>query len=128
MIRRPPRSTRTDTLFPYTTLFRSGRIVGTDDVRAALAFVERRECAAGIVYSSDAKISDKIEIVGTFPENSNTSIVYPAALLGKPGAEAQGFYDYFLRPHTISACYSLGYLVMSTCISATHINDQKVSL
>src|SRR3546814_14461007 len=35
MIRRPPRSTRTDTLFPYTTLFRStGRgsaIVGTPD-------------------------------------------------------------------------------------------------
>src|SRR3546814_8082752 len=25
MIRQPPRSTRTDTLFPYTTLFRSGR-------------------------------------------------------------------------------------------------------
>src|SRR3546814_1019599 len=29
MIRRPPRSTRTDTLFPYTTLFRSwGRLLG----------------------------------------------------------------------------------------------------
>src|SRR3546814_10497665 len=28
MIRRPPRSTRTDTLFPYTTLFRSGLGVG----------------------------------------------------------------------------------------------------
>src|SRR3546814_11434392 len=28
MIRRPPRSTRTDTLFPYTTLFRSGVVVG----------------------------------------------------------------------------------------------------
>src|SRR3546814_10510350 len=26
MIRRPPRSTRTDTLFPYTTLFRSNRL------------------------------------------------------------------------------------------------------
>src|SRR3546814_5607396 len=26
MIRRPPRSTRTDTLFPYTTLFRSRRV------------------------------------------------------------------------------------------------------
>src|SRR3546814_18335058 len=26
MIRRPPRSTRTDTLFPYTTLFRSHRL------------------------------------------------------------------------------------------------------
>src|SRR3546814_8781576 len=29
MIRRPPRSTRTDTLFPYTTLFRSGEIDDT---------------------------------------------------------------------------------------------------
>src|SRR3546814_15277946 len=28
MIRRPPRSTRTDTLFPYTTLFRSPPFVG----------------------------------------------------------------------------------------------------
>src|SRR3546814_11085316 len=28
MIRRPPRSTRTDTLFPYTTLFRSPLLVG----------------------------------------------------------------------------------------------------
>src|SRR3546814_18841684 len=28
MIRRPPRSTRTDTLFPYTTLFRSGVNLG----------------------------------------------------------------------------------------------------
>src|SRR3546814_14600234 len=28
MIRRPPRSTRTDTLFPYTTLFRSYEVVG----------------------------------------------------------------------------------------------------
>src|SRR3546814_20051882 len=27
MIRRPPRSTRTDTLFPYTTLFRSPKVV-----------------------------------------------------------------------------------------------------
>src|SRR3546814_21149576 len=31
MIRRPPRSTRTDTLFPYTTLFRSKRIASEID-------------------------------------------------------------------------------------------------
>src|SRR3546814_7567097 len=31
MIRRPPRSTRTDTLFPYTTLFRSARRSAADD-------------------------------------------------------------------------------------------------
>src|SRR3546814_11429157 len=37
MIRRPPRSTRTDTLFPYTTLFRSVRarreIIGADTLK-----------------------------------------------------------------------------------------------
>src|SRR3546814_1998669 len=36
MLRRPPRSTRTDTLFPYTTLFRSGlgKAVGFDQGHA----------------------------------------------------------------------------------------------
>src|SRR3546814_6581610 len=33
MIRRPPRSTRTDTLFPYTTLFRSREQVATSGLR-----------------------------------------------------------------------------------------------
>src|SRR3546814_13450078 len=42
MIRRPPRSTRTDTLFPYTTLFRSRRrsnrrACGTDDPGGAMS-------------------------------------------------------------------------------------------
>src|SRR3546814_14518428 len=40
MIRRPPRSTRTDTLFPYTTLFRSDRIF-KDRVEPALGIVVR---------------------------------------------------------------------------------------
>src|SRR3546814_4945697 len=35
MIRRPPRSTRTDTLFPYTTLFRSGFGNGRGGMRRA---------------------------------------------------------------------------------------------
>src|SRR3546814_17472237 len=35
MTRRPPRSTRTDTLFPYTTLFRSVRAVATNTFRIA---------------------------------------------------------------------------------------------
>src|SRR3546814_11368034 len=42
MIRRPPRSTRTDPLFPYTTLFRSGiGDAGGDEARHQLA-VQRR--------------------------------------------------------------------------------------
>src|SRR3546814_5494370 len=37
MIRRPPRSTRTDTLFPYTTLFRSLELAGDPDAFARAA-------------------------------------------------------------------------------------------
>src|SRR3546814_15791239 len=54
MIRRPPRSTRTDTLFPYTTLFRSdvlqlsGGVVERNDARAA---AERLEGVATVACS-----------------------------------------------------------------------------
>src|SRR3546814_1453957 len=42
MIRRPPRSTRTDTLFPYTTLFRSARAEAVSDfpIRRLTAIVQ----------------------------------------------------------------------------------------
>src|SRR3546814_2665550 len=40
MLRRPPRSTRTDTLFPYTTLFRSASAsYGTDAVAGVVNFI-----------------------------------------------------------------------------------------
>ena len=58
----------------------NGRIVGTDDVRSALAFVERGECQVGIVYRTDALISPKVKIIGTLPSNSHSPIVYPIAL------------------------------------------------
>src|SRR3546814_2037297 len=41
MIRRPPRSTRTDTLFPYTTRFRSDRRVLGHTVRTARKWLEQ---------------------------------------------------------------------------------------
>src|SRR3546814_1105322 len=52
MIRRPPRSTRTDTLFPYTTLFRSTYVDGVYLARTAgsnvdLLDVERIEILKG---------------------------------------------------------------------------------
>src|SRR3546814_7979403 len=39
MIRRPPRSTRTDTLFPYTTLFRSRAALANPPARAGSSFL-----------------------------------------------------------------------------------------
>src|SRR3546814_4231458 len=49
MILLPPRSTRTDTLFPYTTLFRSTASGSTHAARICFDFARRlpRRCAAG---------------------------------------------------------------------------------
>src|SRR3546814_2150779 len=49
MIRRPPRSTRTDTRFPYTTLFRSASARNRPGLRRAVRSrgADRTECCAG---------------------------------------------------------------------------------
>jgi molybdate transport system substrate-binding protein len=72
----------------------AGRIVGTDDVRTALVFVERGECPLGIVYATDAAISDKVEILARFPPESHKPIVYPLALVRDARPGAQAFLDF----------------------------------
>ncbi|MCC2658885.1 MAG: molybdate transporter substrate-binding protein [Panacagrimonas sp.] len=70
------------------------RVVGTDDVRTALAFVERGECPLGIVYATDAAISSKVEIIGRFPMGSHEPIVYPFAIVAGAGSQARPYLDY----------------------------------
>lgn len=67
------------------------RIVGTDDVRTALAFVERGECPLGIVYATDAKISGKVEVLATFPASTHKPIVYPFAAVKGARPETAAF-------------------------------------
>src|SRR3546814_13188007 len=50
MIRRPPRSTRTDTLFPYTTLFRSGSQGDLFDHALATGTLDVLAFAEGILH------------------------------------------------------------------------------
>src|SRR3546814_10756641 len=59
MIRRPPRSTRTDTLFPYTTLFRS---LHGHDLALLLVIVEQR--VGFVVVNLDAMPDDLFLVVG----------------------------------------------------------------
>ena len=75
-----------------------GRIVGTDDVRTALAFVERGECGAGVVYATDARISQKVRVVATFPAGSHAPIVYPVALTRDAPPQARAFLAFLRGP------------------------------
>jgi molybdate transport system substrate-binding protein len=66
------------------------RLVRADNVRSALAFVERDEAGAGIVYATDARLSRSVRVVARFPAASHPPIRYPAALVvgAAPGARA----------------------------------------
>src|SRR3546814_8413963 len=85
MIRRPPRSTRTDTLFPYTTLFRSFR-------RASA----RRPAAGSLTMVEKVRhqlflpkpVSDRLEALAAKPGASKSAILTDAvtAWLNRRGA------------------------------------------
>src|SRR3546814_13763691 len=74
MIRRPPRSKRTDTLFPYTTLFRSCEGLGAmaeflDTVKRAAAAENRAEQVTAITPGLQQGRGDAIACRRRFPRH-----------------------------------------------------------
>ncbi|SUG16092.1 molybdate-binding periplasmic protein [Salmonella enterica subsp. arizonae] len=70
-----------------------------EDVRGALAMVERNEAPLGIVYGSDALASKGVKVVATFPEDSHKKVEYPIAIVdGHKNATVSAFYDYLKGP------------------------------
>src|SRR3546814_20554752 len=97
MIRRPPRSTRTDTLFPYTTLFRSvreafGERVGVDDVR-------RFDAVQDHVHDAD-HVGQRLLLLAV--ERAHLQrLVLRSAALGVFGAQkVEGFAEQARRTHS----------------------------
>jgi molybdate transport system substrate-binding protein len=70
----------------------ASHVAGADNVRSALALVERGEAPYGIVYATDAYAAKAVKIVGTFPEASHAPITYPIAVLtASTSPDAEGF-------------------------------------
>ncbi len=70
-----------------------------NNVRSAMALVERAEAPLGIVYGSDAIASNKVKVVGTFSEASHKPIEYPMAIVkGHENQNVNDFYDYLKSP------------------------------
>lgn len=77
----------------------SGRIAIGENVRAALALVERGQTPYGIVYETDARASRAVRIVGVFPAATHPPITYPLAMLGiAKHREAEAFRRFLLSP------------------------------
>jgi molybdate transport system substrate-binding protein len=67
------------------------RLARAANVRGAVALVERGEAPLGIVYRTDADVTDRVEIVALLPDDGHEPIRYPAARVKAgdgPAAEA----------------------------------------
>jgi molybdate transport system substrate-binding protein len=70
-----------------------------NNVRSAMALVERAEAPLGIVYGSDAVASKKVKVVGIFPKASHKPVEYPMAIVqGHENLTVNAFYDYLKSP------------------------------
>src|SRR3546814_19762771 len=92
MIRRPPRSTRTDTLFPYTTLFRSAFQAGGDEVMRQPGLVDDADRPA-IVVDPDRAVRYALDLhVPSFaPETGKSTAKVARKVADRPaGGNAAG--------------------------------------
>src|SRR3546814_20327208 len=95
MIRRPPRSTRTDTLFPYTTLFRShdcwrapGEEIRKPSWSLPEADLRRREAALAAIVPSSAECRLKIM-------NEKNEVLHDVVRVSSDGEAAWGEFRRF---------------------------------
>ncbi len=68
------------------------KVARAKDVRAALALVERGEAPMGLVYATDAALTDNVRVVGPFPRNSHPPVVYPVAIVSGRRSTATGLF------------------------------------
>ncbi|UPR58541.1 molybdate ABC transporter substrate-binding protein [Vibrio sp. ED004] len=71
----------------------STRLAPSNNVRMALALVERSEAKLGIVYKTDALLSKEVNLVETFPSDLHTPIRYPVAKMSEK-VIAEEFYTF----------------------------------
>ena len=91
----------------------SGRIVEALHVRAALLQVERGEADAGIVFLTDARSSDAVEVAFEVPRSLHAPIVYPAAVLKESAqpAAALAFLEFLSSTAASSLFEKHGFIV-----------------
>jgi molybdate transport system substrate-binding protein len=71
------------------------RLARAENVRAALVLVERGEAPLGIVYSTDARASDRVRVLAQFPPESHEPIRYSfAAIARRDDLETRAVLDY----------------------------------
>ncbi|MEA5572902.1 molybdate ABC transporter substrate-binding protein [Calothrix sp. UHCC 0171] len=89
------------------------KFVYANNVRQVLAAVEAGNADAGLVYRTDAKISDKVKVVVAADEKYHSPIVYPMAVLkrSKNVDAAKNFIQYLSREQSQGILKKYGFLL-----------------
>lgn len=87
------------------------KMVFAKDVRQVLAYVETGNVDAGLVYATDAKGSDQVQVVTTAAPESDSPIIYPVGVVAtSENAEAaQAFVDFLADGEAIAIFENYGF-------------------
>jgi molybdate transport system substrate-binding protein len=110
-------------------LVADGKIVRGHDARATLAYVEQGEADAGIVYQTDAMISDKVETAFVFDASTHGPILYSAVLVKpaqndggdapEPTADARKAYEFLFTTEAMDVFRKFGFSAVGGDKAAT---------
>jgi molybdate transport system substrate-binding protein len=86
------------------------------DVRQVLNYVATGNVDAGIVYLSDAKASDDVEIVATAAEDSHSPVIYPIAVLQDSASSgaAKELEDFLFTPEAQTIFEEYGFITVKS--------------
>ena len=87
------------------------KFIFAKDVRQVLAYVETGNVEAGMVYSTDVRVSEQVKIIQTAPINSHSPIIYPVAIVehSKQPEIAQEFIQFLLSNEAKNAFIKYGF-------------------
>ena len=87
------------------------KVVYAKDVRQVLSYVETGNVSAGIVYKTDALVSDKVNIVATADPATHTPIIYPVGIIkdSEHYEAAKDFYSYLQSEDALKVFEEYGF-------------------
>lgn len=91
------------------------KLILGSDVRQVLSYVENGSVDAGILYSTDAAISNRVKIAADAPDQINSQIVYPLAIIktSQHITEAQAYIDFLFEDAAKNVFEQYGFKVIN---------------
>ncbi len=101
--------------FKIDRLVNSKAVYGKD-VRQVLNYVATGNADAGIVYGTDVRVVDNVNIVATAPENTHSPVIYPIAVIkdSDQSEAATDLLEFFTTPEAQAVFKKYGFVTVSS--------------